>query len=337
MAGVNWGKVLTIHRNGQQYTGEQLNVAIKEPMDQSTSIHQIGFIGVGRMGGPMAQNLQRAGFVVRAYDISPAAREAASQAGLTLATSPAQTAGDADAIILMLPSDEALREVMDGADGLLSRLQPGQVVIDMATSLLATSQRLAAQAAERGAALIDAPVSGGEEGARAGTLSIMAGGAPDVIERCRPVLAAMGSTITHIGGQGLGLIAKYVNQIIMEAAFCAVAEAFAVAAKAGADLEAVYQAVRNGLGGSRVLDLMLPQLLSGDLGSGRELTLHYKDGGYALAVGDALGAWTPLTALTHELFAQAMAMGQDGHHASGVARVYEQKMGVQMVNEGKAI
>ena len=131
----------------------------------------------------------------------------------------------------------------------------------------------------------------------------------------------------------MGLIAKYVNQIVMEAAFCAVAEAFGVAAKAGADLAAVYQAVRHGLGGSRVLDLMLPQLLSGDLGQGRELTLHYKDGGYALAVGEALGAWTPLTALTHEIFAEAMAAGQGEHHASGVARVYEARMGVRMVGK----
>jgi 2-hydroxy-3-oxopropionate reductase len=131
----------------------------------------------------------------------------------------------------------------------------------------------------------------------------------------------------------MGLIAKYVNQMVMEASFCAVAEAFAVAAKAGADLSAVYQAVRHGLGGSRVLDLMVPQLLSGDLGSGRELTLHYKDGGYALATGAALGAWTPLTELTHAIFAQAMEAGQGGHHAGGVARVYEQRTGTQVVAE----
>jgi len=204
----------------------------------------------------------------------------------------------------------------------------------MATSLLTTSQRLAAQAAERGAALIDAPVSGGVDGAQAGTLSIMVGGDPVVVGRCQSVLAAMGRTVTHIGQQGMGLIAKYVNQIVMEAAFCAVGEAWALAAKAGADPEAVYQAVRHGLGGSRVLDLMLPQLLSGDLGSGRELTLHYKDGGYALAVGEALGAWTPITALTHEIFAKAMQAGHGAHHASGVVRVYEQRAGVRVVGGG---
>lgn len=283
----------------------------------------------------MALNLRRAGFAVRVHDVSPEALTAAAQAGLATAGSALAAAQSADAIILMLPSDEALVGVMDGDAGLLTHLRPGQVVIDMATSLLSTSQRLAAQAAERGAALIDAPVSGGIDGAQAGTLSIMVGGEPAVVQRCQPVLAAMGRTVTHIGGQGMGLIAKYVNQIVMEAAFCAVAEAFGVAAKAGADLAAVYQAVRHGLGGSRVLDLMLPQLLSGDLGRGRELTLHYKDGGYALAAGEVLGAWTPMTALTHEIFAEAMQAGHGGHHASGVARVYEARAGVRLVGGGK--
>ncbi len=283
------------------------------------------------MGRPMALNLHRAGFAVRVYDVSPPTLQAAAQAGLATASSPAEATHDADVIVLMLPSDEALCGLMEGEGGLLSHLRAGQIVIDMGTSLLTTSRRLAAQAAERGATLIDAPVSGGVEGAQASTLSIMVGGEPASVERCRPVLAAMGSTITHIGRQGMGLIAKYVNQIVMEASFCAVAEACAMAAKAGADLQAIYQAVRHGLGGSRVLDLMLPQLLSGDLGNGRELTLHYKDGGYALAVGEALGAWTPITALTHEIFAQAMAAGHGGHHASGVARVYEQRTEVQVV------
>jgi len=303
-------------------------------MNDATSIQTIGFIGVGRMGGPMALNLHRAGFAVRVHDVSRAALEAAAQAGLAIAGSPGEAAQASQAIILMLPSDEALRDLMDGEAGLLRQLRPGQVVIDMATSLLATSQRLASHAAERGAAMIDAPVSGGVDGAQAGALSIMVGGEPAVVQRCQPVLRAMGRTVTHIGAQGMGLIAKYVNQIVMEAAFCAAAEAFTLAAKAGADPEAVYQAVRHGLGGSRVLDLMLPQLLSGDLGSGRELTLHYKDGGYALAVGEALGAWTPITALTHEIFAEAMQAGHGGHHASGVARVYEQRAGVRLVGGG---
>jgi 3-hydroxyisobutyrate dehydrogenase-like beta-hydroxyacid dehydrogenase len=185
--------------------------------------------------------------------------------------------------------------------------------------------------AERGAQMLDAPVSGGEAGAQNATLSIMVGGDQATFERCRPMLSAMGTTLTYIGGNGMGLIAKLVNQMLMEAAFCSIAEAFAMAAKAGADLEAVYVAVRGGLGGSRVLDQMLPQLLSGNLGSGRELTLHYKDGAYALAAADSIGCWAPITELTHALFDQALAAGQGAHSAAAVARVFEQRVGAQLV------
>lgn len=301
-------------------------------MEQQLPIRRVGVIGVGRMGGPMALNLHRAGFAVRAYDVAPAALAAAAQAGLATAESLAVVA-DADALILMLPSDEALTACVEGSGGLLAHVRSGQVVIDMSTSMLATSQRLAALVAQRGAAMLDAPVSGGEGGAQAGTLSIMVGGDEAVFRRCQPLLAAMGATVTHIGGHGMGLIAKYVNQMLMEAAFCAVGEAFALAAKAGADLDAVYQAVRSGLGGSRVLDQMVPQLLSGQLGSGRELALHYKDGGYALAAGEALGAWAPLTELTHALFAEAAALGHGAHSAASIARVFEQRSGVRLVND----
>jgi 2-hydroxy-3-oxopropionate reductase len=304
-------------------------------MEQQTPINRIGFIGVGRMGGPMALNLHRAGFEVRAYDVSPTALEAAAHAGLATADSLAAVV-DADMLILMLPSDDALSESMEASGGVMGRLRAGQIVIDMSTSKLATSQRLAALVAERGAAMLDAPVSGGEPGAQAGTLSIMVGGEPAVFERSRPVLASMGSTVTYIGANGMGLIAKYVNQMLMEATFCVVAETFALAAKAHADLEAIYQAVRSGLGGSRVLDQMVPQLLSGQLGSGRELALHYKDGGYALAASEALGSWAPITQLTHELFAQAVTAGYAVHSAAAVARVYERRAGVQLVNDTPA-
>jgi 3-hydroxyisobutyrate dehydrogenase-like beta-hydroxyacid dehydrogenase len=298
-------------------------------MEQHQSpIHSIAVIGVGRMGGPMALNLLRAGFAVSAYDASPAQLEALARQGVAAADSAQAAASTASAIITMLPSDDVLQRVVEGPEGLLSQMRAGQVLIDMSTSKLTTSQRLAALVAERGAHMLDAPVSGGEQGARDGTLSIMVGGDRAVFERCRPLLAAMGTTLTYIGANGMGLVAKLVNQMLMEAAFCAVAEAFALAASAGADLAAVYQAVRGGHGGSRVLDMMLPQLLSGDLGSGRELTLHHKDGLYALAAAEALGSWAPVTQLTHELFDQALAAGQGIHSAAAVAHVYEQRVGV---------
>jgi 2-hydroxy-3-oxopropionate reductase len=163
----------------------------------------------------------------------------------------------------------------------------------------------------------------------------MVGGERAVYEAALPVLEAMGRLVTYIGGAGMGLVAKYVNQMLMEAAFCAAAEAFAMAAGAGADLAAVYAAVRGGLGGSRVLDQAVPQFLSGDFGGGRELSLHHKDGGYALAAAEAVGSQAPLTALTHELFAAAVAAGQGGHSAAAVARVYEARNGRHFVGKGE--
>jgi 3-hydroxyisobutyrate dehydrogenase-like beta-hydroxyacid dehydrogenase len=300
--------------------------------DQS-AIRAVAVIGAGRMGGPMALNLLRAGFTVTVYDSSPAQLDALARQGLAVASSARVAARQTAAVITMLPSDDVLQQALEGPDGLLAVLSPGQVLIDMSTSKLASSQRLAELVAERGASMLDAPVSGGERGAREGTLSIMVGGERTVFMRCRPLLAAMGTTITYIGGSGMGLVAKYVNQMIMEAAFCAIAESFALAAKAGADIEAVYQALRGGLGGSPVLEQMLPQLLSGNLGSGRELTLHHKDGAYALAAAESLGAWAPITELTHTLFEQALAAGQGEHSAAGVARVYEQRLGVRLVQD----
>jgi 2-hydroxy-3-oxopropionate reductase len=279
----------------------------------------------------MALHLHRAGFAVRVHDVSSGAREAAAQAGLHVAASQAEAVAGVDVAILMLPSDDALRELMESDGGLLEQLRPGQLLIDMSTSMLATSQRIAALVAGRGATMLDAPVSGGEPGAQAGTLSIMVGGEPAAFERARPIFAAIGSRATYIGTSGMGLIAKYVNQMLMEATFCAVAEAFAMAAKANADLAAIYSAVGSGLGGSRVLDSMVPQLLSGELGTGRELTLHHKDGHYALAASETLGAWAPITRLTHDLFSQALAMGQGSHSAVAVARVFEQQTGVRLI------
>jgi 2-hydroxy-3-oxopropionate reductase len=273
------------------------------------------------MGKPMAGHLLRAGFPVAAFDVSAAQLAELSGAGASIAASPQAAAQDAQIVITMLPSDEALQEVAAG--GLLDQLRPGQIFIDMGTSRLATSLRLAAQLGERGVAMLDAPVTGGEAGAQQATLDIMVGGERASFEACEPALRAMGRKVTYVGGPGHGLIAKYVNQIIMEATFGIVAEAFSLASSAGADLQAVYEAIRSGGAASFVLDLAMAGVLRGEWGSGRELTLHTKDGAYALAAAEDLRAWTPFTALSHELFKLALAQGNGEHAAAAVARVYE--------------
>jgi 3-hydroxyisobutyrate dehydrogenase-like beta-hydroxyacid dehydrogenase len=291
--------------------------------------HHIAMIGVGRMGGPMARNLRKAGFEVVAYDVSAAAREALAHDGITPAASPAEALAGAEVALLSLPSDEALQSLASAPDGLLASVRAGQIVLDMSTSRVDTSRQLAARLAERGAALLDAPVSGGEQGARDGTLSIMVGGDKAVFERVQPVLAALGTTITYIGGNGMGLVAKLVNQMLMEATFCAVGEALHFAQVAGADLDAVYQAVRGGHGRSAVLDMMYEQVRAGDFGSGRELTLHTTDGGYALDAARALGVWTPMTEVSHDLFERAYNAGLGMHSAAAVLRLLEQDQGAK--------
>ena len=291
--------------------------------------HHIAMIGVGRMGGAMARNLHKAGFEVVAYDVQPAAREAAAHEGMLAASSPAEAMAGAEVVLLSLPSDEALQSLASAPDGLLAGIRAGQIVLDMSTSRVDTSRQLAAQLAERGATLLDTPVSGGEQGARDGTLSIMVGGDQKVFERVKPVLAALGTTITYIGANGMGLVAKLVNQMLMEATFCVVGEALHFAQVAGADLEAVYQAVRGGHGRSAVLDMMYEQVRAGDFGSGRELTLHTKDGGYALDAARTLGVWTPITEVSHRLFERAYNAGLGTHSAAAVVRILEQDAGAR--------
>ncbi|MFN8442428.1 MAG: NAD(P)-dependent oxidoreductase [Caldilineaceae bacterium] len=291
---------------------------------------KVGFIGVGRMGGPMAHNIHKAGFEVAAYDVVPAALKSLAGEGIQTSSSRAEIAAFADVIILMLPSDDALQETMEGADGLLGVLRPGQIVIDMSTSKLATSRHYAQKIAEQRAHMLDAPVSGGTGGAQNGTLSIMVGGDPAIFDQCRPVLQAMGKTVTRIGDHGMGLVAKLVNQMLMEATFCAVAESFAFAVKAGADVATVYEAVRNGLAGSKVLDQTIETLLSGNFGTGRELTLHYKDGGYALDAVTSVDAWAPITELSHKLFTDALAAGQGEKSAPALVKLFEEQLGVKV-------
>ncbi|MCG8347494.1 MAG: NAD(P)-dependent oxidoreductase [Chloroflexales bacterium] len=302
-------------------------------MQEQNPIQAVAVIGLGRMGGPMALNLLRAGFTVSGYDLALQQRIALAEQGVTVADSIPEAVQDVDAIITMLPNDEAFQIVVEGVNGLLEQLQTGQIMIAMGTNKLATTQRVAALVGTRGGQMLDAPVSGGEQGARDGMLSIMVGGSRNTFTRCLPILETLGATVTYVGGSGMGLIAKLVNQMLMEASFCAIAEAFTMASQAGADLDAVYQAVRSGLGGSRALDWMLPQILSGDLGSGRELMLHHKDGAYALAAAELLGCWMPITQLTHELFDQALAAGQGGFSPAAVARVYEEQTGIKLIKK----
>ncbi len=290
----------------------------------------VGFIGLGRMGGPMARHLVAAGFTVQGFDLSDEALERHRAAGGLAADSPAAAAHDATYVITMLNTDEALQTVVEDPGGLLEVLQPPQVLIDMSTSRVGTIRRLAQRLAERGVPLLDAPVTGGAQGAQAGTLDVMAGGDPAVFERCRPLFAAIGRKATYVGPIGSGLLAKYVNQIVMAATFCAAAEGLALAASGGADPGKVYEAISSGLAASPLLDTSVKAIFSRSYGQGAELSLYHKDAAYALAAASDLKAWLPITAQVHEAFNLAMRAGFGSGAGSGVAQVWEQIMDIQL-------
>jgi 3-hydroxyisobutyrate dehydrogenase-like beta-hydroxyacid dehydrogenase len=296
-------------------------------------VETIGFIGLGRMGAPMAQHLLRAGFRVQGFDIVLAACERHRAAGGMVAASVAAAVHGADLVITMLDSDESLQSIVEGNDGLLEVLRPPQMLVDVGTSRVGTIRRLAVRMGQAGIPLLDAPVTGGVHGAEQGTLDVIVGGEAEVVERCRPVFAAMSRKVTHVGPVGCGLLAKYVNQLVMAATFCAAAEGLALATKGGADPARTWEAINSGLAASPLLQATMAAILADTYGQGAELRLFFKDTSYALAAASELMAWLPTTAQTHEVFKLALQAGFGGGSAPGVAQLWEQLMDVRLQSD----
>ena len=229
----------------------------------------IGFIGLGRMGGPVAGHLVAAGHTVRGFDLNAASVAALVGAGGVAAGSVAEAVRDADVVVTMLNSDAALVAVVEGAGGLLEYLAPPQIYVDLSTSRVPTVQRLAARFAERGIPMLDAPVTGGTAGAINATLDIMVGGDAAAFERVLPLLRATSRKATYVGASGMGLLAKYVNQIVMVATFCAASEGLALAVKGGANPARVYEAISAGLAASPLLDWIVRTILAASTAKAR--------------------------------------------------------------------
>jgi 2-hydroxy-3-oxopropionate reductase len=267
---------------------------------------------------------------VRGFDLDAAALARHETAGGTVARSVAEAVADADYVVTMLNSDEALRAVAEVPEGLLALLAPPHVHIDLGTSRVETVRDLARRFAERGVALLDAPVTGGTNGAENATLDVMVGGDRAAFDRCGALFGSFSRKVTYVGESGSGLLAKYLNQIVMTATFCAASEGLALAVKGGADPARVYEAISTGLAASPLLDWIVRTILSGDYGDGAELTLFTKDCGYVLDAARAMQAWTPITAQAHEAFKVAYGAGFGSGGGMGVARLWEQVMGVQL-------
>jgi 2-hydroxy-3-oxopropionate reductase len=271
---------------------------------------RIGVIGLGIMGRPMADNLLRAGFSLTVYNRTPAKAAELAAEGATLAASPAEVASQAGLVITMLPGPPEVRAVVTGEDGVLAGAQPGALVIDMSTSSPALARELAERARPGAVGVLDAPVSGGPEGAEAGTLSIMVGGEPADVERARPVLEVLGATVTHVGGHGAGQVVKACNQVVVALIIQAVSEALVLGAKAGADPAAILRVLSGGMAANRLLELRSAKLLERDFRPGGRVRYHHKDLGIALATARELGVALPATALVDQLFTALEARGQ---------------------------
>ncbi|RUP19308.1 2-hydroxy-3-oxopropionate reductase [Methylobacterium sp.] len=282
----------------------------------------IGFIGLGIMGTPMAGHLIAAGhsLFLKSRRSVP---EALLAAGGTACATAAEVAERADTIILMLPDTPDVEQVLFGAGGVAEGLSPGKTVIDMSSIAPLATKDFAARIAERGGAYLDAPVSGGEVGARNAALSIMVGGEAETFARAEPLFAAMGKTVTHVGPVGSGQVAKVANQIIVALTIEAVAEGLLFASKAGADPAKVRQAITGGLATSRILELHGARMIERTFDPGFRIGLHQKDLNLALDNARTLGLSLPATALAQQLFSACVAQGGAAWDHSALVKALE--------------
>ena len=289
----------------------------------------IGFIGVGIMGRPMAKNLLKAGYALTVYD-KFAPMDDLVALGAKAAKSNKEVAACSEVIITMLPNSPQVREAVLGADGVLDGAKSGTILIDMSSIAPAASQEICAAAKAKGVVMIDAPVSGGEPKAIDGTLAIMVGGDVKAFETVKPILEKLGSSAVHVGDIGAGNVTKLANQIIVALNIAAVSEAFVLATKAGVDPQAVFNAIKGGLAGSTVMNAKVPMILDGNFKPGFRIELHIKDLQNALDTAHALNAPLPLTANIMETL-QALKcdeMGANDH--SAIVRYYEKLAQVEV-------
>jgi len=285
-------------------------------------MQNIGFIGLGIMGKPMAKNLLKAGKSLVVYDIVPAAVEELVSAGAQKGTSPKDVAERSDMVITMLPNSPHVKEAVCGEKGILEGAKKGQIVVDMSSIAPLVSRELGALLAEKGAEMLDAPVSGGQEKAEKGTLAIMVGGSEASYEKVKDILAFMGKS-TLVGDLGAGQTTKLVNQSIVAVNIAAVAEGMAFAKKAGVDPEKVFNAIRGGLAGSQCMEDKAPRMFEGRYNPGFRINLHIKDLNNVLETSRSLHVSMPLTAQLMEMFQNLAADGHETLDHGALGLFYE--------------
>lgn len=291
---------------------------------------KIGFIGLGIMGKPMSRNLVKAGHSLVVYCRSSATGTEFKEAGVQIASSPREVAQNADTIIAMLPNSPEVKEVVLGENGLIEGMRPNSMLIDMTSLDPLVSREIAARLAEKNIRMMDAPVSGGEPKAIAGTLSIMVGCRQEDFDEFLPILKAMGSSVVRCGDVGAGNVTKLANQIIVAANIAAVSEALVLAAKAGVNPGLVFQAIRGGLAGSAALDAKAPMMMDRNFNPGFRINLHIKDLNNVLNTAQGISTPTPLTENVMKMMLSLREDGMGDADHSALVRYYEKLAGIEL-------
>ena len=281
---------------------------------------RVAFLGLGTMGAAMAANLARAGFAVTAWNRTPGRAPELADLGVEVARNPADAAARADIIVICVSDTPDVEAVLFGQDGVVGGARAGSLIVDCSTIAPSGSWDFAARLKEHGLSMVDAPVSGGSEGAKNATLTIFVGGDEDDFERARPVLTALGRTITHVGPIGAGQAVKAVNQVILAGAYLGVAEGIVLAIKAGLDVEQVVSALGGGAAQSWVLANRSGRMIDNDYPLGFKVALHRKDLEIALGLAGQLGAVLPVSALAAQLENGLIANGHGDDDMSALAR-----------------
>ena len=290
----------------------------------------IGFIGLGIMGKPMAKNLLKAGYKLSVYDIKEKPVEELGELGAHKADSIAEVAEKSEVIITMLPNSPEVKEVVTGTGGVLEGTNPGMILVDMSSIAPLASREVNEACLKKGVRMLDAPVSGGEPKAIDGTLSIMVGGEKEVFDEAYDILMIMGASAVLCGSIGAGNTTKLANQVIVALNIAAMGEALTLGAKAGVDPELIFNAIKGGLAGSTVLNAKAPMVMDGNFKPGFKIDLHIKDLQNALDTGHSLGSPMPLSAYAMEIMQNLRAggCGQEDHGA--IVKYYENLAGIKV-------
>ena len=293
-------------------------------------VKKIGFIGLGIMGMPMARNLIKAGFDVTVYNRTVSKAERLANEGARKVNTTGKLAEDCSVIITMVSDTPDVESVILGENGIIESIKPDSVVIDMSTISPQATLKIATRLEKKKSHMLDAPVSGGEQGAIDGTLSIMVGGDARIFQRCRPVLEAMGKDITHVGSSGMGQTVKLMNQILVIGNLNAVVEALVFAQKQGVDLRQAIDAVKGGAAGSWQLTNLAPRIIRRDFKPGFMVDLMQKDLRLIMEATESMGVPLPATSLIHQMFSSLQSTGESKSGTQALVKVLERLSGVEV-------